>query len=394
MKPVAIITFSLAILVSSSQEEVFARGQKNPSVIKKIARTCGRILRDLSISLKEAHLLSITPRLSLQLAGPRDEKIFKKAMKAGAFMVDVPQHPWINEYNLSRILWSDIRQGRSRAFKIFDRTNEAKLVGLGSIFTSIDEPDIGVVEILINKPFRSQGFAKEALDEMIRYAFEDLELEKLQFYTLSDDRGSLQLFENLEFVEAVPMDRRRSSSTITLELTRSRWKHIQEEHGIRFESFPMLDTYRGEQFNEFKARYFANRSAYKLSFKDGKIFRADGSLFDTTAGVGQSSYYYMDAKGDLYALPQHNETLDHHSSLTGGLRITCVGYIKVVNGELLGIDNDSGHYRPQDKQLLHVKRVLEEQGIKTKGKLFYFGRDETLRPQVRSRFAISISVRN
>jgi len=55
------------------------------------------------------------------------------------------------------------------------------------------------VGILINDQYRSKGYASEALDLLIKYAFETLELHQLFCSITSDNEASINLFQKYHF---------------------------------------------------------------------------------------------------------------------------------------------------------------------------------------------------
>jgi hypothetical protein len=52
----------------------------------------------------------------------------------------------------------------------------------------------------------------------------------------------------------------------------------------------------------------------------------------------------------------------YHSSYTSGDVIQCGGSIRVIEGEVTGLKNDSGHYKPVDESLVKVLEMLKSAG--------------------------------
>nr|WP_265014774.1 hypothetical protein [Wolbachia endosymbiont (group B) of Camptogramma bilineatum] len=48
-----------------------------------------------------------------------------------------------------------------------------------------------------------------------------------------------------------------------------------------------------------------------------------------------------------------------HSTLAGGSPVLCSGLMKVVNGKITYIDNNSGHYKPESANLYNAVKKLE-----------------------------------
>jgi hypothetical protein len=96
----------------------------------------------------------------------------------------------------------------------------------------------------------------------------------------------------------------------------------------------------------------AERKPYGLSFRDGRIWDADGNLFDTTDAVSQQSgvgraIFVMDADGSFYASKNQMIGEFHHSSLVAGEPVAAAGELEVVHGVLTGLSDRSGHYWPR-----------------------------------------------
>jgi hypothetical protein len=66
----------------------------------------------------------------------------------------------------------------------------------------------------------------------------------------------------------------------------------------------------------------------------------------------------MDVDGNLHVYSQRTVEMEskgivHHTSLLQGANVICAGGMLIENGQLLSIDNVSGHYRPKLKNLLN-----------------------------------------
>ena len=113
----------------------------------------------------------------------------------------------------------------------------------------------------------------------------------------------------------------------------------------------------------------AERQAFKLHIKDGKLYDAEGNLFDTAdaasvhSGGGGRAIAVMDADGNLYASKYQEVGKFHHSSLTAGEPVAYAGEIKVEDGLLTEISNRSGHYRPPQASVDQARQILEFFGI-------------------------------
>ncbi|WP_084458431.1 toxin glutamine deamidase domain-containing protein [Nocardia caishijiensis] len=139
----------------------------------------------------------------------------------------------------------------------------------------------------------------------------------------------------------------------------------------------MNSTYRGEHevgnsvwehplrvayLNEFE------RQRLRLYVREGRIYDADGRLFDTRSGTtawggAGRAIFVMDEHGNLYASNYHERGLFHHSSFLAGANIAAAGELAVVDGELQMVTDSSGHYRPSRGHTMQAINQLRNLGI-------------------------------
>ncbi len=112
------------------------------------------------------------------------------------------------------------------------------------------------------------------------------------------------------------------------------------------------------------------RQQFKLTVKDGKIYDAQGKLFDTQngktacfGGNAGKAIFVMDHDGNMYASNYHAPGKFHHSSFLAGQPVAGAGEIAVHNGEIQYLSRNSGHYRPSAAQLEQVAQNLSSQGL-------------------------------
>ena len=132
---------------------------------------------------------------------------------------------------------------------------------------------------------------------------------------------------------------------------------------------PMLDQYVGEHVPgnstwEHPVRYVSGseQASFKLAFRAGKIYDAEGNLYDSSDASSLHSdagraIFVMDEHGHFYASKYHGLGEFHHSSLVSGAPVAAAGEIEVRNGELTAISDKSGHYRPSRA---FTKQAIEE----------------------------------
>ncbi|QCB62387.1 hypothetical protein EJB00_01740 [Wolbachia endosymbiont of Drosophila mauritiana] len=92
-----------------------------------------------------------------------------------------------------------------------------------------------------------------------------------------------------------------------------------------------------------------------------------GKLYDTTDKIskGKKGYvaYVITLDGKLVTHEHINvnksEWAYRYSTLAGGRPVLCSGLMKVVNGKITYIDNNSGHYKPEPANLYNAVKKLE-----------------------------------
>lgn len=77
----------------------------------------------------------------------------------------------------------------------------------------------------------------------------------------------------------------------------------------------------------------------------------------TGKGGGGVAAYVWSEDGELF-IAEHRGGGFHHSSFVSGRRVRCAGMIKIQNGYVTAVSNNSGHYRPRKAQLRHFVQWL------------------------------------
>lgn len=152
------------------------------------------------------------------------------------------------------------------------------------------------------------------------------------------------------------------------------------EHLEPFEMQRLLSRYEKENDPLNPSRHFypktvhymsdAERDAHKLVVRDGKLYRADGSLLDTTRAAtahsgGGRAMFVMDGEGNVYASNIQEVGRLHHSSFLGGKDVAGAGELGVKDGVLHVISRKSGHYIPEEVHQQQVLDVLGARGLDT-----------------------------
>ena len=90
-------------------------------------------------------------------------------------------------------------------------------------------------------------------------------------------------------------------------------------------------------------------------------------LFDTTHLSGKAdeagSAAFVWTQCNTLLVGEHEQGRLHHSSFVGGKRVRCAGMLRVVNGKVDLISNNSGHYRPSESQLREFAKWLGDRQV-------------------------------
>ncbi|BET29776.1 MAG: hypothetical protein ABS251_04355 [Wolbachia endosymbiont of Ephestia elutella] len=136
------------------------------------------------------------------------------------------------------------------------------------------------------------------------------------------------------------------------------------EVGVEGRKIPGANT-RVKYFNsdeQFDQRKFIGEQDGEL-----KLYNLEGKLYDTTDKISKGKKgcvaYVITLDGKLVTHEHINvnksEWAYRHSTLAGGKPILCSGLMKVVNGKITYIDNNSGHYKPESANLYNAVKKLE-----------------------------------
>lgn len=164
--------------------------------------------------------------------------------------------------------------------------------------------------------------------------------------------------------------------------TKGLLEKYQDEHKICNKWLQESGCCEEGAFSPLMVRYFdeEERKAYKLNFKDGKVYLNGQMLPHLTPDEDPNSeidyMYTMDKKGNLYVY--ENGPLAscrvHHSSFVDGEPVTGAGHFRIQQGEITYASNCSGHYHPTDLLLDQVLEVLNKNGVEVKEKHYYGGK--------------------
>ncbi|MCB9535730.1 MAG: hypothetical protein H6704_05630 [Myxococcales bacterium] len=159
----------------------------------------------------------------------------------------------------------------------------------------------------------------------------------------------------------------------------------------RFEVFALHPQYVGEERGEGETgdtvAYWddAKRAAHVLRVRDGKLVDLEGRPLDPDIEAhperGGFAMYAMTGDGTIYYSFDHRPGHVHHSTLTAGAPVACAGDMTVINGELVDVNNSSGHYRPPPRALDQMVLRLRELGVDmTDVEVKYWGQPDRAPP--------------
>lgn len=157
----------------------------------------------------------------------------------------------------------------------------------------------------------------------------------------------------------------RRAAAAALAWLGSALSQARTENGAYF-TIPLLPGFKHSSLDVLSK---AEQAAYRLTLKDGKLYKADGTLFDTSsASVAALSgkrraIIIMDAEGNFYASTIHEAGRFNHATLARGQNVAFAGEIEARDGVITVITNQSGHYLPSTAFTLQAIESFRRQRI-------------------------------
>ncbi len=153
-------------------------------------------------------------------------------------------------------------------------------------------------------------------------------------------------------------------------------------HGGHIDAMPGVATYLTRAEARKYKLFFKEGRAYQYQWnsrrwKDKKLQLANSKQVGWKYHSSIKSNMFDDGYAgfccsmsrDLY-MAHHKGGFDRdnffHSSYLGGDTVMCTGSMKIINGEITGIKNDSGHYRPTLDHIVNVLETLQMFGVDLK----------------------------
>jgi len=148
----------------------------------------------------------------------------------------------------------------------------------------------------------------------------------------------------------------------------------------------VLQYYRKDERLRHMLVFIAQKGGVRIHQLKGDVLELYDSRFSAQAAAKtgnltnqeKSAPYACDEHGNFYATMFGSMRGEiQHSSILHGKPVVCAGMIRVEQGILKYIDNDSGHYKPSPDQLKEALRCLrDEHGVDISG-VSYMYKDAT-----------------
>ena len=151
-----------------------------------------------------------------------------------------------------------------------------------------------------------------------------------------------------------------------------------------YHTYEVGAKYRGEQAGGgalgHTIRYFtdAERAALEVKPCGPKLCDLQGKPLDPEVAThperGGTMLYVMTGDGRFYGTFDGKLNVLHHSSINQGKPVASAGEMLLIEGELMEIDNSSGHYKPPPEALDQAVTQLRKLGVDlSRTKITYFG---------------------
>lgn len=104
------------------------------------------------------------------------------------------------------------------------------------------------------------------------------------------------------------------------------------------------------------------RQKYRAKIASGLMYTANGSLLGWSLICRPTVYLYvMDKSGNFFV--GSDKDVIHHSAFLAGEPVASAGHIKIMNGKVQMISNESGHYKSDFTHFQQAIVELERNGV-------------------------------
>ncbi len=118
---------------------------------------------------------------------------------------------------------------------------------------------------------------------------------------------------------------------------------------------------------EAQSRYLAPtpNALYDLTVRDGVLYLGNSRTPYSTDPTVSETIIGIDERGTIRVMPNDLDSIDRvfHSTLFSAGSLRFAGVVQVVNGRIVELINDSGHYRPRKSDLIAFAKALNDRGL-------------------------------
>jgi hypothetical protein len=138
-----------------------------------------------------------------------------------------------------------------------------------------------------------------------------------------------------------------------------------------YETTSLNDMYTGESVRpDHPVTYLGrfSRGVHEVYVEDGVLYDSAGRRLDTTDshsvfGGSGSAIFVMNADGRIYVSAEHTIGVFHHSSFLSGQPVAAAGELRVIDGQVVGLTDRSGHYTPAARYTQQFLHHLSDYGV-------------------------------
>jgi hypothetical protein len=157
----------------------------------------------------------------------------------------------------------------------------------------------------------------------------------------------------------------------------SKWNASKSPNKLKIKPMDFEYIFEQLEIQFFTKKEFHLRldygNQYKVHFKNGLIYDSQNRPLDTTSWFMISdelsidmAIFVLDGVGNLYLAPQSNidGNRNYHSYLSGGLPTAAAGEIRLRNGQITYISNQSGHYKHDYATFKQIFSIFKKNNVK------------------------------
>ncbi len=135
-------------------------------------------------------------------------------------------------------------------------------------------------------------------------------------------------------------------------------KFPQEFGDLKEKEYAEIDRLTGRTQDVIYMRKMSRLRDMLLIDNVGRFTGVDGLITNTNQKYGWP--FAMDRYGNVFTLDDVSaDGQFNHSSFNAGNDVVCAGFIKILNGGLLLVSNNSGHYKPRRGHLQKLLGILK-----------------------------------